>query len=179
MTASNLTCVFSRNEIAEMNRKLGKEISDHYRTLLVPNEEVLAVVTLKGAILFAADLIREITVPLQLDFIRVSSYGSEKTSSGKVVLKKDLEHPATGRHVLLLDEIIDTGYTLSFLIEHFQKQKPKSVKLCALLDKESRRETPVKVDYTGKKVEDLFLVGYGLDFNERYRNLPEIFVLNS
>lgn len=171
--------VFSKEELQTLNKALGEKISKDYRSILEPDEAILAVVTLKGAMIFAADLIREIDVPLQIDFIRVASYGATKASSGNVVLKKDLEHQAKGRHVLVLDEIVDSGYTLNFLMEHFKKHEPKSLKVCTLLDKESRREVSVKVDYIGKKVDDLFLVGYGLDFDERYRNLPEIFELKN
>jgi len=177
MKSPELKQVFSKEEIDSLNKKLGQKITEDYLPLLEKDEELLVVVTLKGALLFAADLVREIDVPMQIDFIRVASYGAGKSSSGKVALLKDLEHQAKDRHVLVLDEIVDSGYTLSFLIEHFKNHAPKSVRVCTLLDKESRREVSVKVDYIGKKVDDLFLVGYGLDFKERYRNLPAIFEL--
>lgn len=175
MIPAQLKQVFSKEEINHWNRTLGAQISKDYSTVLKNDEELLVVITLKGALLFAADLIREITVPLQVDFIRVSSYGAETSSSGKVVLKKDLEHQAKDRHILVLDEIVDSGYTLAFLVEHFRHHLPQSLKVCALLNKQSRREVPVHVDYVGKQVDDLFLVGYGLDFKERYRNLPAIY----
>ena len=176
---SKLKIVFSKEDIAKLNRDLGGRINQEYAKVMAPGEELLVVVTLKGAILFAADLVREIQVPVKLDFIRCSSYGAATTTSGNVVLKKDLEHPVSGKHVLILDEIVDSGFTLSFLIQHFKALEPKSLKVCALLDKKSRRQVKVDVDYIGREVEDLFLVGYGLDFDENYRNLPEIYELTT
>lgn len=174
---SKLNRIFSRSDIAELNQKLGKRINEDYKPLLGNDKELLVVITLKGACLFGADLIRELTIPTQLDFIRVASYGAGTQTSGNVVLKKDLEQGVEGKHVLIVDEIVDSGFTLSFLLDHFKSHNPLSLKVCALLDKKSRRKVPVEVDYIGREVDDLFLVGYGLDFGERYRNLPEIFEL--
>jgi hypoxanthine phosphoribosyltransferase len=164
----------SADEIKKMNEKLGKQISQEYAKILVKDEEIMVIVTLRGALYFAADLTREITVPLNVDFVRLASYGTGTKSSGTVRLEKDIEMNPEGRHVLVLDEIVDSGRTLKFLFERLQAQKPKSLKLCALLSKPSRREVEVKVDYLGKEVEDKFLVGYGLDFKEHYRNLKDI-----
>ena len=161
-------------QIAELNRKLGKQICSDYKSLLGPDEHVLIVITLKGALQFGADLVRELTIPIHIDFVRAASYGSGTKSSGKIELLKDLEVSTKGLHVLVLDEIVDSGRTLEFLSKKFQTQNPKSLRVCALLNKASRREVEVKVDYVGMEVEDKFLIGYGLDFDEKYRNLPDI-----
>lgn len=163
------------NEIQKMTKDLGKRISDDYAKILQPEEELLVIVTLRGAMYFAADLTREITVPLTLDFVRLASYGSGTRSSGTVRIEKDIETYPNGKHLLVLDEIVDSGRTLAFLFERLRAQNPKSLKLCALLNKPSRREVQVSVDYVGRDVEDKFLVGYGLDFKEHYRNLRDVF----
>ena len=156
---------------------LAKRISEHYRAVLKDNEDLWVVVTLKGAMFFAADLVREITVPVKVDFVRLASYGSGTKSSGTVRILKDVETSPQGNHVLILDEIVDSGRTLNFLKDRLQSQSPKSLKICALLDKPTGREMEVHIDFVGIEVEDKFLVGYGLDYNERYRNLPEVFYI--
>lgn len=167
----------SREKIAQMNRELGLAISKDYKNILQANESLLLVVTLKGAMLFGSDLMREISVPLELDFVRLASYGAGTKSSGAVRFLKDMECSPENRHILVVDEIVDSGRTLAFLTEHLKAFSPKSVKLCSLLSKPSRREVEVKLDYLGTEIEDKFVVGYGLDFNEQYRNLNDICIL--
>jgi len=167
----------SAEKIAQLNRELGQKISTHYKPLLVPGDELLVITTLKGALFFAADVLREITVPLRLDFVRVASYGSGTSSSGTVRILKDIESHPEGHHVLILDEIVDSGRTIHFLVERLRAANPKTLKIGALLSKPSRREVPVQVDFLGIEVEDKFLIGYGLDHGEKYRNLRDIFVL--
>lgn len=176
---SNLHVYLSESEIDKINDSLATRISSEYAKILEPNEELLVIVTLKGAAFFAADLMRKITVPLRMDFVRLASYGSGTQSSGSVQILKDVEKPPTNQHVLVLDEIVDSGRTLSFLFDRLQKASPKSLKLCSLLSKPSRREVPVEVHYLGREVDDKFLVGYGLDYAERYRNLKEIYSLDN
>ena len=176
---ADLKVYLSAQEIDRLNDQLAQRISADYKAKMKPDEELLVIVTLKGAAFFAADLMRKITVPLRIDFVRLTSYGSGTQSSGTVHIVKDIEWPPTGKHVLVLDEIVDSGRTLSFLVERLQATKPASLALCALLSKPSRREVPVQVHYLGTEVEDKFLVGYGLDHGERYRNLKEIYSLEN
>jgi hypoxanthine phosphoribosyltransferase len=129
---------------------------------------------LKGSFVFIADLVRELNFPLEIDFIRLSSYEHGQTSTGKVKVLQKIAAKIKGRDVLIVEDIIDSGVTLSFLIDYLQKKKPASLKLCCLLDKPARRRTPVTINYTGLIVPDKFLVGYGLDWDEKYRNLPNI-----
>ena len=164
----------SHLEIDQLNEQLADKISKDYSKLLAPGEHLLVVVTLKGALLFAADLVRKIKVPVHIDFVRLASYGSKTVSSGEVRFLKDIECSPEGKHILVLDEIIDTGRTLDFLKKRLSAAGPKSLRICALLSKPSRREIDVSVDYIGREVEDKFLIGYGLDFNEDYRNLKDI-----
>jgi len=173
-----LKTYLSAERIAELNAELGARISTDYEKLLKPDEQVLVVVTLKGAMFFAADLLRHLRFSLSIDFVRLASYGTATKSSGNVRILKDLEVSPEGRHVLVLDEIVDTGRTLQFLGNRLREQNPKSLRIAALLDKPSRREIPVEVDYLGTAVEDKFLVGYGLDYGEKYRNLKDILYLD-
>ena len=173
-----LSPFISKQKINELVKTLGKTISEDYSKILTPDESLVVVVTLKGAMLFGSDLIREIQVPIELDFVRLASYGTGTKSSGAVRFLKDMESSPEGRHILVLDEIVDSGRTLAFLVEHLKAFTPKSVRLCSLLSKPSRREVEVKLDYLGTEIEDKFVVGYGLDFGEKYRNLPDICVLN-
>lgn len=165
--------------IAQLNAELGARISADYEKVLRADEQVLVIVTLKGAMFFAADLLRHFRFPLAIDFVRLASYGSGTKSSGQVRVLKDVETSPEGRHVLVLDEIVDTGRTLQFLGNRLREQNPKSLRIAALLDKPSRREVTVAVDYLGTTVEDKFLVGYGLDYGEKYRNLKDILYLES
>jgi hypoxanthine phosphoribosyltransferase len=133
---------------------------------------------LKGAFVFLADLARLLTIPAQIEFVRIASYGSKKESSGEVTVKKDVEIPLEGKDVLVVEDIVDTGLSLQFLMKHLRAHHPASLKVCALVDKKARREVEVQVDYTGFAMADGFIVGYGIDFNEQYRALPEIFVVD-
>jgi hypoxanthine phosphoribosyltransferase len=158
--------------IKERVRELGARIGDDYA-----GRDLVLVSILKGALPFLADLMREIPIYCSLDFLEVSSYGAGTTSTGVVRILKDLAKPIEGRDVLVIEDILDTGHTLSYVIEHLRGQHPRSLGLCALLDKPARRVVPIQVDYKGFEIEDKFVVGYGLDYAERYRNLPFIGVL--
>ncbi len=153
-------------------RELGAEISKAYegRTLHL-------ISVLKGGVFFTTELAKRITVPVTLDFMSVSSYGNEKSSSGVVKIVKDLDESIEGRDVMVIEDIVDSGRTLSYLMSMLQDRKPASLALCTLLDKPSRRTHEVKVDYTGFEVPDQFIVGYGLDYAQKYRNLPYIGVI--
>jgi len=167
------------DKIRSLIAELGKRISGDYAKILKPDEDVLVIVTLKGAAFFAADLVREISVPIRMDFVRVASYGAGTKTSGTVRILKDIESPVEGTHVLILDEIVESGRTLKFLIERMLASHPKSLKVCSLLSKPSRREVEVDIDYLGAEIDDKFLVGYGLDYAEKYRNLPEVYYIEN
>ena len=141
------------------------------------NEPLLVVIILKGSTPFAMDLIRKLTMPVEIDFMQASSYGKSTSSSGFINVKKDLEQDVTGRNILIVEDIIDSGNTLNKIKTLFQSRNAKSVRICTMLDKPSRRVVDVKVDYVGKEIPDEFVVGYGLDYNEQYRNLPYIGIL--
>ena len=158
--------------IKQRVRELGVRIADDYA-----GRDLVLVSILKGALPFLADLMREVAIYCSLDFLEVSSYGAGTTASGVVRILKDLAKPIEGRHVLVVEDILDTGHTLSYVIEHLRGQHPASLGLCALLDKPARRVVPIAVEYKGFEIPDKFVVGYGLDFAERYRNLPFIGVL--
>ncbi len=161
--------LFNRHEIETAVRRLASEISKDYR-----NQNPLLLGVLRGSFVFMADLIRHLDFPLEVDFIGLSSYGSSTQSSGKIKVVKKLETPVRERNVLVVEDIVDTGLTTAFLLQHLQRRKPASVKLCALTEKPSRREVSVNIDYLGFTVPDKFLVGYGLDANQKCRNLPDI-----
>jgi len=154
--------------------ELGEEISADYE-----GREVLLVGVLKGAVFFMADLMRQLSLPCEIDFMAISSYGEGTDSSGVVRILKDLDSNITGRHVLVLEDIIDTGLTLSYLMRNLGAREPASLEVCALLVKHGRRETDVPVKYVGFEIPNRFVVGYGLDFAERYRNLPHVAVLDA
>lgn len=164
--------VFTPEELAEKTRALGARISEDYA-----GKELLVIGILKGASMFTMDLVRRITIPMALDFIAVSSYGSGSSSSGDVKILKDTTVDIRGRNVILCEDIIDSGITMAKLLPLLQKREPVSLRLCALLSKPSRRAVPVEIDYCGWEVPDEFIVGYGLDYAEKYRNLPCIGVL--
>ena len=161
--------LFTQEQIWRRAEELGQEISEDYA-----GEKVVLIGTLKGAIPFLADLMKNITLDVEIDFVAASSYGSSKESSGEVILKHDITLDLEGKHVILVEDIIDTGNTIKALKAYLQKRGPKSVSICTLLDKPARRRVDVKGDYIGFVVEDLFIIGYGLDFNQKYRNLPYI-----
>jgi len=164
--------LISKEEIQKRVTELGQQISEDYK-----GKDLVMVGILRGAIIFYGDLAKEIRVPVSMDFMAVSSYGSGTTSSGVVRIIHDLEENVEGRDVLIVEDIIDSGLTLHYLVENLKSRKPRSIKICCLLDKPSRRVSPIKPDYVGFEVPDEFVVGYGLDYNERYRNLPYIGVL--
>ncbi len=162
----------SREELHEEVKKLAEAISKDYE-----GKCPLLISVLKGAFVFMADLVREITIPCTVDFMAVSSYGSGTTSSGRVKIMKDLDVDISGRDVIIVEDVLDSGVTLSHLIEMLKGRNPKSLAVCALLDKPARRKAYVAVDYRGITIPDAFVVGYGLDYDERYRNLPDLCVL--
>ena len=164
--------LFSQQAIAERVAQLGKQLSQDFAST-----RPLMVCILKGSIMFYADLLRAMTIPVEMDFIAISSYGSGAKSSGEVKLIKDLDRKIEGKDVIIVEDIIDSGYTLSYLKRNLYARKPESVKICALLDKYSRRVVPIEADYKGFDCADEFVVGFGLDYAERYRNLPYIGVL--
>jgi hypoxanthine phosphoribosyltransferase len=164
--------MFTKENIAGMIAKLGKEISRDYA-----GKEIFAVGILKGAVVFFSDVVRAIDVPVQMDFMIASSYGNSAETSGTVKILKDLDYDIAGKHVMIIEDIIDSGLTMEYLMEILRARKPASIRLCALLSKPSRRQTDVTIDYCGAEVPDEFLVGYGLDFAEKYRNLPCIGIL--
>ncbi len=164
--------LFTEEELAARVKELGEQISRDYE-----GKNVVLIGVLKGAVVFFADLMRAVTVPAAIDFIACSSYGMGSTTSGEVQIRKDLDHSIEGKHVIVVEDIVDTGTTLHYLLDNLAKRGAKSVKLAALLNKPSRRKVDVAVDYMGFEVPDYFVVGYGLDYAERYRNLPYIGIL--
>ena len=170
--AEELKPLFSRQEIAEAVARLAVEISADYA-----DKHLVLVGVLKGAFVFLADLVRELTIPVEIEFVRLASYGSRKESSGEVAVKKDVEITLAGKDVLIVEDIVDTGLSLTFLMDHLGTHNPSSLRVCALVDKKFRRKIEVTVDYTGFAIDDGFIVGYGIDFNERYRSLPDICVI--
>lgn len=164
--------MFDEEALKEKCKELGQQIAKDYA-----GKDLLVVGILKGSVMFFVDLTRNINVPMNMDFMVVSSYGDGTESSGKVNIKKDLSVDIKGRHVLLVEDIIDSGITMNQLMAELSKREPASLKLCALLSKPSRRQVDVDIDYCGYEVPDEFLVGYGLDYAENYRNLPVIGVL--
>ena len=164
--------LISAEDVAAKIARMGEQISKDYE-----GESVYLLCILKGGVFFTTELAKHITVPVNIDFMSVSSYGGETVSSGIVRIVKDLDTPIEGKNVLIAEDIIDTGRTLAYLMEHLKQRKPKSLKLCTLLDKPDRRVSDVKVDYTGFEIPDEFVVGYGLDYDQRYRNLPYVGVI--
>lgn len=164
--------LFSEEEIQSVVQRLGKQISEDYQ-----GKNLFLVSVLKGSLIFMADLMRAIDIPCSIDFLAVSSYGSGTSTSGEVQVIKDLNCPLEDKDVLVVEDILDSGVTLSFLLRNLSARNPRSIRLCTLLDKPERRKVDIHADYVGLPVEDKFIVGYGLDYDERYRNLPYIGVL--
>ncbi len=173
-TNPNLEVLIPTEEITKRISELGAEIARDYA-----GRNPLLIAVLKGACLFLSDLMRAADIPLNVEFIAISSYGAEMRTSGEVRILKDLDVAIEGRHILVVEDIVDTGLTLSYLLANLKSRGAESVKLAALLDKFERREKEVPIDYLGFKIPDKFVVGYGLDFAERYRNLPFIAVLKN
>ena len=164
--------IFTAADIAREVQKLASRISSDYE-----GKEVVLVGVLKGAFIFLADLVRQLTIPVQLDFIRVASYGTGTESSGKIEVITDVQLDVRGREVLIVEDIVDSGLTTAFLREHLTAKKPHSVKICALLDKRERRAVSISLEYVGLHLDKGFVVGYGLDCNEANRQLPGIYEL--
>lgn len=164
--------LISKEELEKNAQELGSRISKDYE-----GKELVIIGVLKGGFIFLADLARNITIPVQLDFMSVSSYGDSSKSSGVVRIIKDVDTNIAGKHVLIVEDIIDTGLTLNHLVELLKTRGPLSVKICAALDKPSRRKVDVQVDYKGIEIPDEYVIGYGLDYAGKYRNIPEVCVL--
>ena len=164
--------LISRDTLTAKVKELGEAISKDYKGM-----ELVLIGVLKGSFIFMADLIREITIPVDVDFISISSYGESTISSGIVKIIKDIDINITKKHVLIIEDIVDTGLTLNYLKELFMTRNPKSVKICSALDKVDRRKVKIDIDYEGFSIPDKFVVGYGLDYAGKYRNLPDICVL--
>ncbi|NLK29225.1 MAG: hypoxanthine phosphoribosyltransferase [Clostridiales bacterium] len=168
----NLKVLIPEEKISQRIKELAKQISEDYE-----GRNVHLICILKGSIVFSCDLAKRITVPVTFDFMSVSSYGNETVSSGRVRILKDLDESIQGKDVLIIEDIIDSGRTLSYLKDLLSSRAPKSLEICTLLDKPDRRETEVEVKYVGFEIPDKFVVGYGLDYNQFYRNLPYVGVI--
>ena len=166
-----LKVLITREEIKNTVAKLANALKEDYR-----GKHPLLIGVLKGSFVFMADLIRQLDLPVEIDFIRLYSYGADMKSSGKVKVVQRLKTPVKGRDVLVIEDIVDTGLTLSFLLNYLRREKPASLKVCALTDKPSRRKAPVSIEYLGFTLPDKFIVGYGLDLDQKFRNLPDICV---
>lgn len=170
--AERIDVLISEAEVEKRISELGKIISEEYE-----GKEIHMICVLKGGVFFMCQLAKHITVPVTMDFMSISSYGDDTSSSGVVKIIKDLDEPLEGKDVLVVEDIIDSGRTLSYLMEILEKRKPNSMRLCTLLDKPDRRVREVHVDHMGFEIPDEFVVGYGLDYKQRYRNLPYIGVV--
>ncbi len=167
-----LVPVMSRDEIAQKVKSLAREISEDYT-----GKDLCIIGVLNGVFVFLADLVRELTVSVQVDFVRLASYGSGTVSSGNIQTTKEIELDLKDRDVLVVEDIVDSGLTVDFLLKYLKQFHPKSIKVCTFIDKIERRQVQVPIDYVGHVVEGGFLVGYGLDFDQKYRGLPEIYHL--
>ncbi len=170
--AENLQILFDEKAIAGTVKRLAQDILRDF-----DEEEIILVSVLKGSFMFTSDLIRELHGNVIVDFVRVSSYGCNTTTCGEIRLTKDLETDIAGKNVIIVEDIIDSGITLRSLRNMLQARKPRALKICALVDKRQRRQVEIEGDYVGFTIEDGFIVGYGIDYAERYRNLREIFVV--
>ena len=167
--AERIRVLLSEEEVDKRIKELGEQISKEFA-----GEEVHLICVLRGSIFFTCELAKRITVPVTIDFMQVSSYGSQTLSSGKIKMVKELDDSIMGKNVIVIEDIIDTGRTLSYLLNMLQERQPNKLRLCTLLDKPDRRVVDVHVDYTGFEIPDEFVVGYGLDYAQKYRNLPYI-----
>ena len=170
--AEKINVLISEETVDAKIKEIGEKISKEYE-----GQEVHLLCILKGSVFFTCELAKRITVPVTMDFMSVSSYGDGTSSSGVVRIAKDLDETIEGKNVIVIEDIIDSGRTLSYLLEILQKRNPRSMKLCTLLDKPDRRVKDVKVDYVGFEIPDEFVVGYGLDYAQKYRNLPFVGVV--
>ena len=171
--AESIRVLIPEKDVAARIEEMGRQISEDYE-----GKQVHLICVLKGAVFFMCELAKKINVPVSLDFMSVSSYGDGTASNGVVRIVKDLDESLEGKDVLVVEDIIDSGRTLSYLLEILEKRKPKSMRLCTLLDKPDRRVRDVKVDYVGFEIPDEFVVGYGLDYAQKYRNLPYIGIVD-
>ena len=171
--ADKIRVLLNEEEVDRRIKEIAEQINKDYE-----GKAVHLICILKGSVFFTCELAKRITVPVTMDFMTVSSYGSGTTSSGNVKIKKDLDEDIAGKNVVVIEDIIDTGRTLACLLEILKERNPKKLKLCTLLDKPDRRIADVSVDYTGFVIPDEFVVGYGLDYDQRYRNLPYVGVLD-
>lgn len=172
MAVEKMEVLLTAKQIEERIKELAEAISEDYR-----GDKILVIGVLKGAVIFLSDLVRHLTIPVEIDFMAVSSYGADTNSSGVVQILKDLEQSITDKEVLIVEDIIDTGLTLAYLYEYLLRRGPKSLKVVTLLDKPDRRQVSFTPDYCGFKIPDRFVIGYGLDFNENYRQLADLCVL--
>lgn len=168
-----VTTLISEDKLKARVQEIAKEITKYYK-----GEEIKTVCVLKGAVMFMVDLVKYVDLPVKFDFMDVSSYGNSTESSGHIKILKDLDDPIEGENVLIVEDIIDSGRTLYYLMDYLKSKKPKSIKLCALFDKPDRRQFDISVDWKGFDIPDEFIVGYGLDYAQRYRNLPYIGILH-
>ena len=171
MKRYELKTLFSKEQIHETNKRLALQISNDFK-----NKHLIMIGILKGSFIFISDLLRELSIPAEIDFVRLSSYGSKTYSSGQIVMSKYIETPIKDKDVLIIDDILDTGFTLKYLYNKLLEEKPNSIQLCALIRREC--EHHIEADYVGFNIHKGFIVGYGIDYNEQYRNLPDIQVIN-
>mgnify|MGYP002509678621 FL=1 len=171
--AENIRILIPEKDVAKRIEEMGRQISEEYE-----GKQIHMICVLKGGVFFMCELAKRITVPVSLDFMSVSSYGDRTSSNGVVRIVKDLDESLEDKDVLVVEDIIDSGRTLSYLLEILEKRKPNSMRLCTLLDKPDRRVREVKVDYVGFEIPDEFVVGYGLDYAQKYRNLPYIGIVD-
>jgi hypoxanthine phosphoribosyltransferase len=172
MEKFRMKILYSREEIDRVVRRMAETISRDYE-----GKDLVVVCVLKGAFMFMADLVRQLKVPCVIDFMRLASYGSGTATSGKVLVTKDLETPIAGKDVLIVEDIVDTGITLDFLVQKLKEQNPGSLRVCALVDKKHRRRIEFNADYVGFDLDEGFILGYGIDFDEKARYLPDIYVM--
>lgn len=164
--------LITEEQIKQRTKELGKQITEQYK-----GKDLVVIGVLKGCVIFLSDLVRQIDLPLTMDFMVVSSYGNSTKSSGVVRIIKDLEKDIQGKDVLIVEDIVDSGLTLSYLVEYLKSRNASSVKICSLLDKPERRKSQVTIDFSGFQIPDEFVIGYGLDYAEVYRNLPFVCIL--
>ena len=170
MNDPDLKLLYSEAHISRQVERLAEEINRDYE-----GRELLIICVLKGGVIFLSDLVRRLSVPLKIDFVQLASYGEGTESQGVVELRKNFDSSMRGKDVLIVEDIVDSGYSMEFLSQRILNQTPNSLKACVFLDKKARRKVPFEPDYVGISVEDTFLVGYGLDLDEKYRNLPGIY----